>query len=1122
MAGPQHSAPVNFASVFRPGSRSSNLSPNTHTATITANHSTTPKTTTRRFASLRGLHDRPHSSRLKKQQTQSPAPVPTPTVHDELGDMIDATGPKSRRERTLIGTECAACEEPLEHTLRGERILQLSCGHVAHEACFYEFIKEFESQECPSCNAPLGLDTSRGGNLNFDLRDRTRDSDNTPTPWDDPPRHNHQSHSSVPSQPHQSHGSIQNHAHHSYSSVPNQPHHSYNSVPSQTQHSHHSYNSVQTAILDPSPRPPTQQSFTRSHQHNNSVNTHNTHLTHSNSHHSRSVESRQHERNNSQATDESRNRRIEYDLQSIAADIPSPRPTIKNPIPAPTVTVRTEFPTLNRSRQQQSLTCLITVEVVDGKWHADPEDIISPAADSIDAMSMPRSPEPQRQLDLPHTPSHVLDRVTEDLHTKVDNWHGLDFSRFGRLLLHGTIRVGKDRQSWQDLECYLFTEMLICIKEKKPQHQWETASESPKMRTKCTLKGSILIKRHLKQVQFVPEQDILTLNLSVAELPHFHLQFHDRSQLDIWRRALISINSLELSESDEDFETSGTDEDDLASRGGRRSSIPSSYGAGKSAYTAPTEYTSPTFRGTHGYSLPIAMHVPLDIVVVIPISSSMQGLKISLLRDVLRFLVNNLGEQDRMGLVTYGSSGGSMPVVGMTPKNWNGWSRVFESIKPIGQKSLRADVVDGANVAMDVLMQRKAANPISGIMLISDSTTSDVESPDTMIELSTRTKATYTYVKDWMMLRECVAGCLGSLQSVSHQNAKLKLRLPEGSPAKFVKISGALQITKRATGRDAEASLGDLRFGDKRAISPDNSSPEQDLQDPWETIVSGLEALGGPLDQDDMRPVSVEEVALIQADLAWGDILREGNVSQLPRPSLLAITMLPPVSKKASVSRTTTPPIPPHPSVVQRRMELLTSDMLTRALTLVSRGQHERASHLLTETRSILKGLGKGGLPPLPPPSAPPTARLPPTPTASIHSNGADYPPSGPPTGPLPPPPIFTGHSASMEPRRTPTPPRLEPLSPFTPAAGIDADIMSALDTELASSLEWINHPAVFSRDSRKAVLQAIGVISSQRGFTMRTPAESLWATRISGTRRLNDRSLEWRSAGDEFLAEES
>jgi len=85
-----------------------------------------------------------------------------------------------------------------------------------------------------------------------------------------------------------------------------------------------------------------------------------------------------------------------------------------------------------------------------------------------------------------------------------------------------------------------------------------------------------------------------------------------------------------------------------------------------------------------------------------------------------------------------------------------------------------------------------------------------------MIELSTRTKASYTYVKDWMMLRECLAGCLGSLQCLSHQNVKLKLKLPEGSPARFTKISGVLQVTKKATGREAEAALGDLRFGDKK------------------------------------------------------------------------------------------------------------------------------------------------------------------------------------------------------------------------------------------------------------------------------------------------------------------
>jgi len=82
-----------------------------------------------------------------------------------MAGILDIDRSNSRKERTFIGSECAVCEEPLEHTLRGERILQLTCAHVAHEACFYEYIREFESQYCPTCNAPLGLDSSRGGNV---------------------------------------------------------------------------------------------------------------------------------------------------------------------------------------------------------------------------------------------------------------------------------------------------------------------------------------------------------------------------------------------------------------------------------------------------------------------------------------------------------------------------------------------------------------------------------------------------------------------------------------------------------------------------------------------------------------------------------------------------------------------------------------------------------------------------------------------------------------------------------------------------------------------------------------------------------------------------------------------
>ncbi|CAO2651582.1 Nn.00g041520.m01.CDS01 [Neocucurbitaria sp. VM-36] len=1028
-----------------------------------------------------------------------------------MAGVMDIERSRTRRERTFVGSECAVCEEDLSYTLRGERVLQLSCSHVAHEACFYEYIREFESQHCPTCNATLGLDTSRGGN--FDLEKLStivrsvqnessqagshRSAANTPTPWDT------QTIQSEPQNGTQIHGRSRNGS-------------------------------------DASGRyPSTSQARQRDSSHSRDRG--------SDRDRGGSM-SRQHGRSDSGATGLASSndyapthegRRHDYDVQSMETSLSSPRGLLKSPIPPPTVTVRSEFPTLSRSRQQQSLTCLVTVEVVEGKWRPDPSDMRGPPplpsiASASESFGREKSPANSRQFEPQYEPAEVLDEITEDLHARVDNWHGLDFSRFGKLRLHGHIRVGKDRQSWQELECYLFSEMLICVKEKKvaPQPQWDGSELPANKKTKCTLKGSILIKKHLNQVEHSQEDLILTLSLSVAELPSFHLQFQNRSQLELWRRALMDIRlDFPTSNRMADFEqdNSGTEDDDYR-RPKRVSSVNSSYGAARSTMTAPTEYTSSRV-GIPEPRLAASIHVPIDVVVVIPVSSSMQGLKINLLRDTLRFLVHNLGERDRMGLVTFGSSGGGVPIVGMTSKAWRDWPKVLDSIRPVGQKSLRADVVDGANVAMDLLMQRKSSNPLSSILLISDSSTSDTESvdfvisraeaakvsihsfglglthkPDTMIELSTRTKASYTYVKDWMMLRECVAGCLGSLQNTSHQNVKLKLRLPEGSPAKFVKISGALQITKRATGRDAEASLGDLRFGDKRdilvqlAISPDSGSPEQLPQDPWETIVSGLEALGGPLDQDESRTLSVEEVPLIQADLTYGDILREGTLSHLPRPSLLAITLLPSGPKKSPTGRPPTPPIPPHPHVVQRRMELLTSDMLTRALTLVSRGQHERAHHLLKETRSILKGLGKGGLPPLPPPGHRRNDA-----SSATGSTGDSSP-------------TTNSNSGEMRPR-TPSP---HADSPFTPAAGIDARTMRALDAELESSLEWINHPAVFGRDSRKAVLQAIGVISSQRAYTFRTPSESLWAERIMGVKRLSERSREWREGDQEALMEEN
>ncbi|KAK6849463.1 hypothetical protein PG995_013296 [Apiospora arundinis] len=256
-----------------------------------------------------------------------------------MSGMMSADRSRNRRERTFVGSECSVCEEPLEHTLRGERILQFQCSHVSHEACFYEFIREFESQYCPSCNAPLHLDTSRGGNVldiekitNMVRSASTSDSrsQHTPTPtaaWDEPP---------VPSSrgPQSSGGQ------------------------SMTRGSQRD-----SRDRDSREAPPSERYTTGS----------------------------RHARSDSEATGAASStgyaetaqsgpsRRHDYDLQAMETTPGSPRTMTRNPIPPPTVTVRSEFPTINKSRQQQTLTCLVTVEVPDNKWRPDPEDLGSVA-----------------------------------------------------------------------------------------------------------------------------------------------------------------------------------------------------------------------------------------------------------------------------------------------------------------------------------------------------------------------------------------------------------------------------------------------------------------------------------------------------------------------------------------------------------------------------------------------------------------------------------------------------------------------------------------------------------------------------------------------------------------------
>lgn len=126
-------------------------------------------------------------------------------------------------------------------------------------------------------------------------------------------------------------------------------------------------------------------------------------------------------------------RRHDFDVQSMESDLSHRTGAMKNPIPAPTVTIRSEFPTLNRSRQQQSLACLITVEMPEGSWRPDSDDLRRSSAGLSPLQEEPygnmRLSTATESRSMQSEPQEHLDEIAEELRTRVDNWHGLEFSR---------------------------------------------------------------------------------------------------------------------------------------------------------------------------------------------------------------------------------------------------------------------------------------------------------------------------------------------------------------------------------------------------------------------------------------------------------------------------------------------------------------------------------------------------------------------------------------------------------------------------------------------------------------------------------------------------------------------
>ncbi|KAF9530403.1 Pleckstrin homology domain-containing protein [Crepidotus variabilis] len=428
---------------------------------------------------------------------------------------------------------------------------------------------------------------------------------------------------------------------------------------------------------------------------------------------------------------------------------------------------------------------------------------------------------------------------------------------------------------------------------------------------------------------------------------------------------------------------------------------------------SPVNMVTPHTSSGPSNSLAPLPHPPVDLILVISLPPptslpSTAQLKVRVIKATLDFLVASMGVKDRLSLVTFEVGVGGR--VRKTPFLMAGRPQSrqrlekfideigsrFDEVKDEflirGSKDEKTDVVTAVNHGLDVVLQRKARNPVSGMLLISDASDSTRRAqmdlvlaraeaanvpihsfgygrshdPASLWLMSNHTSGTYTFVKDWYDLRDCVAGCVGGMMSIGLLNMKLHLKIVDSYRFRIRKVSGGPQSILSADGQNVDVDVGELRYGEKKEmlieLELDNTDQQKALQRAQQNrslnatdqyVQSlGLDALA--IDDsadlvDGMMDRMIDEVPVIEVDGSFFDPAAAKNVSRLAHPVLLTITLLPPSPNSTKPQSAVSDPV-----IVRRRMELLASDMITRALVLVSRRNFPQAQKIMGETKRIL------------------------------------------------------------------------------------------------------------------------------------------------------------------------
>ncbi|KAF8723028.1 hypothetical protein HU200_022175 [Digitaria exilis] len=224
-----------------------------------------------------------------------------------------------------------------------------------------------------------------------------------------------------------------------------------------------------------------------------------------------------------------------------------------------------------------------------------------------------------------------------------------------------------------------------------------------------------------------------------------------------------------------------------------------------------------------------AARAPLDLVTVLDVSSSMQGEKLALLKQAMRFVIDNLGPADRLSVVSFSDTANRrIRLVRMSDAGKASAKLAVESLVARGC----TNIGDGLKVASEVLANRRYRNAVSSVILLSDGqdnldsgsrpgpmhtfgfgTDHDAAAMHAIAEV---TGGTFAFVENQEVIQDSFAQCIGGLLSVVVQDAHLAVTcVHPGVRVREVK-SGRYESLVAEDGQAASVVVGELYAGEER------------------------------------------------------------------------------------------------------------------------------------------------------------------------------------------------------------------------------------------------------------------------------------------------------------------